>query len=93
MNKQEAIQELLKYDHCVMSSKGAEKICDPFNVPIPKEVEYPDAQQENGKPVIGIAAHELAEHLCQRLGISYISQFGKGSQLRMCCKALTETLT
>lgn len=92
MTKKEAIQDLLTYDHLIMSTESAERICDPFNVSVPDERTHPGAYQKNRKPVIGIASEELAVHICKRLNIDYVLQRGRGSQLRMCCKALSQSI-
>jgi hypothetical protein len=97
MTKQEALKELESWDHLVVSSKAATEVCAPFGVKPPEETHYPDAYRfdNEGKTVRdvkGIAAHILAVHLCKELEIRYVSQSGKGSQLRMCVKALSENI-
>ena len=91
--KQEAIKQLADFDHAVITKEAAAEICEPFGAKVPREIHYPDAFRKDGKPVIGIAAHDVARHICDTLGISYVPQFGKGSALRMCCKALTDYVT
>ena len=81
---------LLTLDHCVISGKQAQEYADAFGVKAPKEMEYPNAHRQDGKPVIGVAVHTLAEAICRQLKVDYVVQFGKGSQLRMCCKALKD---
>jgi len=82
--------ELLTLDHCVISGKQAQIYADAFDATAPQEVEYPDAHRQDGKPVIGVAVHTLAEAICRQMHITYVAQFGKGSQLRACCKALKD---
>ena len=82
--------ELLLLDHCVISGEKAQEYCDAFGLIAPPEIEHPDAHNDENTPVIGVAAHMLVEHICRKLNISYVKQFGKGSQLRMCCKALKD---
>ena len=83
--------ELLMLDHCVISEEKANEYCDAFEVVHVKERKHPDARRADGQPVIGVAVHELSEHICRELKVDYVKQFGKGSQLRMCCKALKDS--
>jgi hypothetical protein len=94
-----AVKELQQYDHGFLTAEGVDKITAPFgatgwsyphkaNPKDPKGLTFHDGS----KVKTGMAAHEIAERLCRHLGVEYVDAFGRGTQLRNCCRALLDML-
>jgi len=101
MTKKEAIKKLIKLDHCFLSPEGVKELGEPFGVY--KTVLVKDNRSEfkglnagpdyeEGDLVEGLDASLLAQLICEKENIRFIEQFGRGSQLRVCCKALLKHL-
>jgi len=92
-----AIDLLAEYDHCFISPEGAQAICKPFGMTPRTYVLQANPSHPKGltlnngaKEAEGVAADDLAEQLCEFTAVPYASKFGRGSQLRECCRALRE---
>jgi len=101
MTKREAIEELIKLDHCFLSPKGVKEIGKPFGIYHTVKIKdnrsefkglNAGANHKEGDEIEGLDANELAEMICKKEGVDYLDKFGRGSQLRACCKALLEHL-
>jgi len=101
MTKKEAIEKLVKHDHCFLSPKDVKEIGKPFGVY--HTIKTKDNRSEfkglnmgpkfkEGDEVEGLDAAVLAKMICKKEGVDYIPQYGRGSQLRVCCKALLRHL-
>jgi hypothetical protein len=99
LNREDAVIELLSYDHCFIDPTEAEKISEAFGFKCrcytarcdyihPKGLTFVDGRKES----FGIAAEVLAQQVCQYLNLSYPSKMGRGFQLRACCDAITDHL-
>jgi len=89
------VDELREYDHAFLTQEGVERFSKPFGF-IARCYEHRATPNEpkgltlkNGaKSAVGLAADELAQDICQHVGVKYDEMFGRGSQLRACCDAL-----
>ena len=101
MTKLEAIRQLRECDHCFLSPEGVRELGKPFGVfeTITAKDNRSDFKGLNlgegnkeGDTAEGLPAHSLAIMICKKLGVNFPYQHGIGSQLRVCCKAVTEHL-
>jgi len=101
MTKLEAINELIKLDHCFLFPKGVKEIGKPFGVY--KTVKMKDNRSEfkglnagpkfkEGDIVEGLDASVLAKLICEKEGVEYPFMYGRGSALRACCQAMRQHL-
>ena len=103
MTKLEAINELIKLDHCFLFPKDVKRLGKPFGVY--KTVKIKDNRSEfkglnagskfkEGDIVEGLDASDLAGLICNKEGVKfkYPFMYGRGSKLRACCKAMIEHL-
>lgn len=97
MTKEQAITELLNYDHCFIWPDEADKIAKAFGTLAECYTEQCDYDNPKGlhfadrrKSAFGIAAEVLARQICEHLHIEYPYKVGRGFQLRACCQALTD---
>jgi hypothetical protein len=95
----EALAALASWDHAFITPPGATKVAGALGVPAAAkcyyEVNRPDQfkglnvpGKKVGEKVYGVAAHILAENICQKLGVEYPQMLGKGFQLRACVEKL-----
>lgn len=101
MTQQEAIKELVEYDHCFLSPEGVKELGEPFGVyhTIVAKDNRSDfkglnlgVNNKEGDATEGLPAHTLAMMIADKLGVSYPYMHGIGSQLRVCCKVILEHL-
>ena len=101
LTKKEAVKELIKLDHCFLSPEGVKELGKPFGVYEIVEVKDTRSQfkglnagldYKEGDWVKGLDATALAKMICDKEGVKYIQQYGRGSQLRVCCEALLKHL-
>ena len=101
LTKLEAIKELEKYDHCLLTKEAVKQLGKPFGFYNVRE--YTDSRSKfkglnlgsdhkEGDKVMGLAADTLAIELCKKEGVAYIDMYGRGSALRACCRALRQSL-
>ena len=101
LTKKQAIKELVKLDHCFLSPEGIKEIGKPFGVY--HTIKIKDNRSEfkglnagpdykEGDLVEGLESNVLAEMICKEEGVKYPFMYGRGSQLRVCCKTLLEHL-
>jgi len=99
--KLQAIKELQKLDHAFLSPEGVKKIGEPFGVyetyklkNEPKKFKGLNCPEyKDGEMVEGLDAHCLAILICEKEDVEYLSMFGIGSQLSVCCEAMIKHLT
>lgn len=103
MTKLEAVNELVKYDHCFMTVDGARTLAEPFGYDVEKiayiakdtRSEFKGLTMEGkqeGDEALGVDADRLAEALCQHLELEYRPMMGRGFRLRHCCQVIRESL-
>lgn len=95
MQRKECVDKLRQYDHAFLTVEGAMSFSRPFGFEARTYVERADPSDPKGLTLNngaasaeGIAAHHLAEQICQHVGVDYPEKLGRGSQLRACCDAL-----
>lgn len=95
----EYVNKLRRYDHAFLTVEGAEKLSAPFGFKARTYVEHANPNDPKGltlnngaKSARGIAAHHLAEQICDHVGVEYPEKLGRGSQLHACCDALEQWL-
>ncbi len=94
------IRELYECDHGFLPAQGAAHFTEPFGFSArttwheadypqnPKGLMLPDGQ----RGAEGIAADKLALQIADHLGIEVPPMYGRGSQLRIACARILETL-
>lgn len=99
MEKADAVNELLSYDHCFIDPDSALTISRAFGFDCDCYVEKCDYKHPKGltfvdgrKEAYGIAAEVLACQICAYLNIEYPHMMGRGFQLRACCTAIEQYL-
>ena len=99
MDRLEAIRELAKHDHGILTPEAAQEIADPFGITVrPTTFETGQGRVEAGPPGRwqGVAAHVLAHQVARSLGLvegeAYADVRGIGSQLRLACEAVERYL-
>jgi hypothetical protein len=100
MSRLEAIRELAKHDHGILSPEEAQKLADPFGVTVrPVTFEVGEGRVVAGRPSgrwQGVGAHILAHQTARSLGLkegdAYADVRGIGSQLRVACEAVERYL-
>jgi hypothetical protein len=80
-----------EYDHCILTPKSVKEYEDAFGCKLVLQT-YPDDVVYDPANNTGLAADVLAGTLCKHFKLSYVSKFGRGSQLRECCSVLLEHL-
>jgi hypothetical protein len=95
----EYVAKLRQYDHAFLTVEGAMRFSKPFGFNARTYVERANPNDPKGLTLHngaasaeGIAAHHLAEQICQHVGVDYPECFGRGSQLHACCDALENWL-
>jgi hypothetical protein len=95
----EHVNDLRRYDHAFLTVEGALRFSRPFGFEARTYIERANPNDPKGLTLAngaesaeGIAAHHLAEQICDHVGIDYPECFGRGSQLRACCDALEQWL-
>jgi len=91
------VDKLREYDHAFLTVEGAEYFSKPFGFAARTYVERATPNEPKGltlnngaKEARGIAAHHLAEQICDHVGVEYPEKLGRGTQLRVCCDALEQ---
>ena len=99
MDRLEAIRELAKHDHGILSPEEAQKLADPFGVKVrPTTFNVGEGRVVSGPlgPWQGVGAHVLAHQIARSLGLNegeaYPDVRGIGSQLRVACQAVERYL-
>jgi len=95
----QVVDKLRQYDHVFLSPEGADYFSSAFGFRARTYVERATPNEPKGLTLDngateaeGIAAHVLAEQICQHVGVRYPEKFGRGTQLRVCCDALEQWL-
>lgn len=95
MERLEAIRELAKHDHGILTPEAAQELAAPFGVTVtPQTFETGQGRVVSGPPGrwTGVGAHALAHQLAGSLdlreGRDYPDVRGIGSQLRVACRAI-----
>ena len=98
-NRLEAIRELAKHDHGILSPEAAQELATPFGVTVvPQTFETGQGRVVQGPPGrwTGVAAHVLAHQIAASLGLQegrdYPDVRGIGSQLRVACQSVERYL-
>ena len=94
----EVIDALRQYDHAFLNTEGAHKMSIPFGFRATTFRHFADPPgtfkgltlKGGAKSAFGVDAQHLAIQICDHVGVKYMSKFGRGSQLRVCCDALEE---
>jgi hypothetical protein len=99
MKRLEAIRELAKHDHGILTPEEAQELADPFGVkvqPVTFEVGKGRVVAGPSGRWQGVGAHVLAHQLARSLGLNegdaYPDARGIGSQLRGACGAVERYL-
>lgn len=102
LTKEAALALLADSDHGLIAENFARAVTEAFGVPEfliryevnPSEFKGLQAWDDDGNElpegtyIFGAAAHDLAEHLCRSLNVSFLPMLGRGSRLRSCVTAL-----
>lgn len=97
------IRELYELDHCFLSKEGVEHYTKPFGFigstylakANPDDFKGLTLQDKDGNPLAelkGQDASVVAKEIADYLKLNYVPQYGRGSQLRVCCSAILEYL-
>jgi hypothetical protein len=101
MTALEAVEELAKCDHGILTREGGLKLWEAMGLDGTKmpcfAIEHQPATfkgaslkgcTEAGQKRMGVGADDLASFACGQLKLEYAEKFGRGSQLRECIGAL-----
>jgi hypothetical protein len=99
-SKLKAVAELRKYDHAFIGREGVEHFAKAFGLEgkircYTVKADPPGTLKGltlhgGATEAEGLDAQTLAMVICDHLGVSFASKFGRGSQLRSCCDALEQ---
>jgi hypothetical protein len=103
MTKENALKLLRSSDHGFLGEETVKEIATAFGVKIPTYLAKANPDDfkgltlwdEKGNPVSEARGQDaaVAMEVCDRLKISYMSFFGRGSQLAHCCDQIEFYLT
>ena len=99
MTQLESINELVEYDHAILTVETAQAFAEPFGIKLNGLIGDTRRMVENGKPGgsvaadgPGVGAHELAERIAAKFGFKPYCN-GVGSRLRTACGHVIEKLS
>ena len=101
--KGKLIRELYELDHAFLSKEGVEHYTKPFGFigstylakANPQDFKGLTLTDKDGNPIPeleGQDASVVAKQIADHLGLTYPPMYGRGSQLRVCCAAILESL-